>query len=33
MTRSAVSELLLWLAEHDTHVADADLGDFAAADF
>ena len=31
--RSAAAEIFLWLAEHDVHVADTDLGDDAAAEF
>ena len=33
LPRSAAAEILLWLAEHEAHVADNDLGDFAAAEF
>ncbi len=31
LPRSAASELLMWLAEHEAHAADNDLGDDAAA--
>ena len=32
LPRSAAADILLWLAEHDAHAADTDLGDFDAVD-
>jgi hypothetical protein len=33
LPRSAAAKIFLWLAQHDAHVTDTDLGDFAAAEF